>query len=367
MVAQLESGVAPLAWADPGGEGIDEQGLERLYARIEAHIALGWYPGAALAMARRGKLVASRVFGDARLADGERPAVAADDDTLWLLYSQTKPIVSAAVWVLVEQAKLRFHDRIAEYVPEFARHGKEAITLAQVLTHQAGFPAANVEPAAWADHALMREQVCDFTLEWTPGSKVAYHGAAAHWVQATLIEAVTGEDYRGAVRRLVLDPLGIEGIQIGVPDPLHRHLAGAYERAADGSHVPLPERNRPAFWRAGVPGGGGYATVAGMAAFYQALLGLGALNGRRILGPRTVQHVTRNHTGERIDERFGMPMHRGLGVHVRGTTPTVRRRSGRLIVTGAKLRMPSMPAATSRSATSCAADAGTATIARRMS
>jgi CubicO group peptidase (beta-lactamase class C family) len=54
------------------------------------------------------------------------------------------------------------------------------------------------------------------------------------------------------------------------------------------------------------------------------LLHLGTLNGTRILAPRTVQYVTRNHTGERPDERFGMPMHRGLGVHVRGTTPTIR-------------------------------------------
>jgi CubicO group peptidase (beta-lactamase class C family) len=59
-------------------------------------------------------------------------------------------------------------------------------------------------------------------------------------------------------------------------------------------------------------------------AFYQMLLQLGRLNGTRILGPRTVQYVTRNHTGDRLDERFGMPMHRGLGVHVRGSTSTIR-------------------------------------------
>ena len=54
------------------------------------------------------------------------------------------------------------------------------------------------------------------------------------------------------------------------------------------------------------------------------LLNLGALNGVRLLGPRTVQHATRNHTAERVDEAMGMPMHRGLGVHVRGATPSIR-------------------------------------------
>ena len=58
--------------------------------------------------------------------------------------------------------------------------------------------------------------------------------------------------------------------------------------------------------------------------FYQMLLRLGALYGVRILGPRSVQYVIRNHTAERIDEHFGMPIHRGLGVHCRGVTPFIR-------------------------------------------
>ena len=313
-----------LDWADPASQGIDPTGLERLYARIEAHIAAGWYPGAAIAMARRGTLVAARSFGLARLATADAAAVPADDQTLWLLYSQTKPVTSCAVWCLVERGLLRFHDAIADYVPDFARHGKERVTLYQVLSHQGGFPNANVSPQAWVDHALLRHEVCDFALEWEPGSRVSYHSAAAHWVQAVLIEAVSGQDYRHVIRELMLQPLGLQGLRVGVPDELHNRLVGAYQRAESGAHEPLADRNVPAFWRAGVPGGGGYATATDMAAFYQMLLHLGALNGTRILGPRTVQYVTRNHTGERLDERFGMPMHRGLGTHTRGTTPTIR-------------------------------------------
>lgn len=313
-----------LHWADPVSQGIDPTGLERLYARIAAHITAGWYPGAAIAMARRGTLVAARSFGFARLATAEATAVPADDQTLWLLYSQTKPITSCTVWCLVERGLLRFHDAIADYVPDFARHGKERVTLYQILSHQGGFPNANVSPQAWADHARLRAEVCDFALEWEPGSKVSYHGAAAHWVQAMLIEAVTGQDYRQVIRELVLQPLGLQGMWVGVPDELHDRLVGAYQRTESGAHEPLAERNTPAFWRAGVPGGGGYATATDLVTFYQMLLHLGALNGTRILGPRTVQYVTRNHTDERIDERFGMPMHRGLGTHMRGTTPTIR-------------------------------------------
>src|SRR5439155_3307844 len=105
----------------------------------------------------------------------------ATEDTLWLMYSQTKVVTAAAVWLLVERGALSFDDRIADHVPEFAAKSKGDITLFQLLTHQGGFPSANVTPEAWADHEVLRRQVCDFELEWWPGSKVQYHGASAHW------------------------------------------------------------------------------------------------------------------------------------------------------------------------------------------
>ena len=308
----------------PANQGIDEACLERLCERIEAHIAAEWYPGAAIAMARRGMLVMARSFGVARLGTANKPAVAADQESMWLLYSQTKPITSSAIWYLVERGKLRFHDAVADYIPEFSRFGKEKVTLYHLLSHQAGFPNADVPPEAWEDHKLLRECVCNFTLAWEPGARVVYHSAASHWTQAVLVEAVSGEDYRQFIGDHLLQPLGLNSLWIGVPDALHDRLAEAYQRTESGEHELLVDRNTPAFWRAGVPGGGGYGTATDLVAFYQMLLNLGMLNGTRVLGPRTVQYVTRNHTGDRIDERFGMPMHRGLGVHVRGITPTIR-------------------------------------------
>ena len=318
-----------LPTADPASAGLDPERIDRLYRLIEQHIREGRYPGAQVAFARHGKLLASRTFGQARVEPEPRPAT---DDTLWLLYSQTKVVTAAAIWVLIEQGALGFGDRVADHVPEFAQGGKGEITLFQVLTHQAGFPSANVDADAWADHALLRRQVSEFALEWWPGSKVHYHGAAAHWIAAILIEAITGRDYRDFIRREVLDPLGLDDIQVGVPSDLRDRCADMHG-VRDGRLVPLgsdPEAaptervNGDAFRAAGVPGGGGYATAAAMAAFYQMLLGEGVLNGVRLLSPRMVQFVTRNHTADRVDESFGFPMHRGLGPHVRGTTPVIR-------------------------------------------
>ena len=94
--------------------------------------------------------------------------------------------------------------------------------------------------------------------------------------------------------------------------------------ADDGKPQRMSQENDPAWRQAGVPGGGGFATARAMAAFYQMLAGGGRLGATRLFSPRLVQYVTRNFTGDRIDHYMGMPMHRGLGPHSRGTTAAIR-------------------------------------------
>jgi CubicO group peptidase (beta-lactamase class C family) len=253
--------------------------------------------------------------------------VPARDDTLWRLYSNTKVLTAAAVWTLVEEGALTFQDRIADHVPEFARHGKGDITLLQVLTHQGGFPNAPVLPReAWEDHQLMRRLVSDFTLEWTPGSRVHYHGLAAHWVAAMLIETLTKRDFRDVIRERVIEPLGLgDELYVGLPDSAAPRAAEVHEPLADGrGHRRFEEENTQEFRRAGIPGSGGMGTARAMATFYQVLIHSGRLGGARLVSPRMVQYVTRNFTGDRIDLNMGMPMHRGLGPHSRGTTEGIR-------------------------------------------
>ena len=311
----------PLGPADPAALGLDPPALERLTAVVTRHVADGRYPGAQLAVARHGRLALARTIGDARL---EPRPVPATDDTLWLLYSNTKVLTACAVWLLAERGALTFADTVASHVPGFEADGKGDITIIQLLTHQAGFPEADVPPAAWDDHALLRKAVCEFTLAWPPGSRVHYHSRAAHWTAAVLIEAVTGTDYRAFIREQIATPLGLhDELFVGLPDAQHERAADMHE-PADGRTVRRADENNAAFRRAGTPGGGGYATARAMAAFYQMLAQGGTLNGRRLLSPRTIAYVTRNFTGERVDGYMGMPMHRGLGPHTRGTTDTIR-------------------------------------------
>ena len=317
----------PLPQADLDSLGFRKSQIDRLIELIERHIAAGRYPGCQIALARHGKLALFKSFGDAVTEPATRPAA---NDSLWLLYSNTKVVTAVALWVLAERGLFGFSDKIADHVPEFAKHAKGNITVLQTITHQAGFPNAVVGKDAWADHKRLREVVSSFPLEFTPGSKVHYHGLTAHWTLGVLIEAVTGKDFRDVIRETVTEPLGLsKELYVGLPESEFGRAADMHEPKpskkpeADGFQ-PSADANTADWRKAGAPGGAGYGTARAMAALYQMMLNGGELNGMRLLSPRMLQYAIRNHTGDRIDEFMGMPMHRGLGPHLRGTTENVR-------------------------------------------
>ena len=312
----------PLPTTDLASLGIRTGQIDRLRDLIRGHIKDGRYPGCQIALARHGKLGLFESFGNATTAPAPR---AASDDTLWLLYSNTKVVTAVALWALAERGAFSFSDKISDHVPEFRKNSKANITVLQVITHQGGFPNAVVGKDAWADHKRLREVVNDFALEWSPGSKVHYHGLSAHWTLGMLIEAVTGKDFRGVIRELVIEPLGLgRDLYVGLPEAEFARTSDMHQPVEKGGMQPDPDANAKDWRKAGAPGGGGYGTARAMAALYQMMLAGGELAGTRIVSPRLLQYAIRNHTGDRPDEFMGMPMHRGLGPHLRGTTENVR-------------------------------------------
>ncbi len=307
-----------------------EGALQPLYDLIEQHIAKGMYPGAQIAIAHQGRLVLDMSFGQARTGQGggiDAQAQPTRPDTLWLLYSNTKVIIATTLWRLHEQGLLRFTDRVADHLPEFAAHGKQDTTLFQVITHQGGFPNREVPASMWRNHALVRQAVCDFVPEWPAGSKISYHGLSAHWTLAMVIEAATGQDFREVVAAQVLRPLGLQDeIYLGLPEDQLPRMSYLYEPdAAQGGRLVLRPENASREWQeAGVPGGGAYGTARGMVALYQMMLQGGRLGEVQLISPRVLEYALRNYTGDRVDEFMGMPMHRGLGPHLRGHSVGIR-------------------------------------------
>lgn len=313
MVAETER--SPIQPAAPESLGLDLAKLERACEIVSSHIAGDFHPGAQLAVARHGKLALSRAFGRATVD----PSRAVDEQTLFPLFSNTKVITAAAVWTLVEEGRLRFSDRVAEHVPGFEAHGKNGVTVAQLLTHQAGFPTAEVAPECLMDHERLRREVNEFKLEWPPGSRSIYHRTAAHWVVGVLIEAITGGDYRDEIRKRVIEPLALtREMFLGLPETEDHRSAAMYAPKQEQTWPLDPMVSAPMFRRAGIPGGGGYATARAMAVFYQMMAQCGIWNGVRIVSPRMIEFVTRDFTGDLVDDYTGYPMHRGLGPFSRG-------------------------------------------------
>jgi CubicO group peptidase (beta-lactamase class C family) len=178
---------------------------------------------------------------------------------------------------------------------------------------------------------------------------VFYHGLSAHWVLALVIEKITGVDFRQAVQEMVLKPLGLEeDLFMGLPaqnPSVSQKVAYLYEpqttqfkplamdaakdRASTCAHLAqsmkLREESHDTVWQeAGVPGGGAYGTAKGMALLYQMMVQGGVYRGVRFLSEKTLAYAIQNYTGERVDEMMGLPMHRGLGPHLRGQSVHVR-------------------------------------------
>ena len=309
----------------PESVGVDSERLEALFTRVEKEVREGLLPSAQVAVARNGRIAGMRTFG------------AADDETLYVVFSATKAITSAAAWLLIQEGKLDPNEHVAAIVPEFGANGKESVTVEQLFTHTAGFPHAPFRPDEFLDRGRRLARFASWRLRWEPGSRFEYHPSSSMYVLAEIIERRSGASYGDFVRRRIAEPLGLRDLWTGLPDALHGRLAdcvavGEALTDEDFRRLGFPPPpvtevteeailsfNRPEVRRAGIPGGGGTMTAADLALFYQALLDGGrALAGVELWSPTTLALARRVRTGELVDPVFGKRVHRGLGIVIAG-------------------------------------------------
>ncbi len=312
--------------AKPEDVGIDSERLEAVFARAKRDVDEGVLPSAQVAVARRGKVAGVRTFGSAVQGGAERPAT---DETLYCIFSCTKAVVAAAVWLLFEEGLLRLEERVAEIIPEFATNGKDIITVEQVLLHIAGFPLAPYNPEGWTDRSKRLEAFARWRLNWEPGSRFEYHATSAHWVLVEIIERRTCIDYRTFIRERVCDPMGLDELFVGMPEEYDGRVAkvGYVSEPVEppggwGEVTPdaILRLSSPEAWRIGLPGGGGIASAAELALFYQPLVNGGeTADGTRILKAETIEFATKVRTKDHHrDPLLDIPVNRGLSVIVAG-------------------------------------------------
>jgi CubicO group peptidase (beta-lactamase class C family) len=318
----------------PQSVGIDPDKLDALFARAEKEVRDGLLPSVQVAVARNGKIAAMRSFGRVTYQGREASAT---NDTLYVVFSATKAITSAAAWLLIQEGKLRLDERVAEVIPEFGTHGKDVITVEQLFTHTAGFPYAPFVPTEWPDRSKRLDRFRRWRLNWEPGSRFEYHPTSSMWVIAEIIERRSGMEYREFVRTRVAGPLGLTDLHVGLPAALHGRLADIVhagtkptpeELQALGFPV-IPEGevtedalqafNQAPVREVGVPGGGGVMTAGDLALFYQALLADGrAHDGTQVWKPETIRMAREIRSGDFTDPWFRKRANRALGLIISG-------------------------------------------------
>jgi CubicO group peptidase (beta-lactamase class C family) len=306
--------------ADPSELGIDPAALDALLERVQVEVDSKRMPSCQIALARDGKVAVRRTIGDAA------------PESRYVMFSATKAVVAGAVWILMGEGELDVSRRVAEFIPEFATNGKDVITVEQVLLHTSGFPFAPFKPREWDDRDKRLARFAQWRCTWEPGSRFEYHPTSAHWVLAELIERCAGRDFRIFIREQILEPLGLRGLQIGVPPEEQgdinalvltgeRPTAEELQKALGVSSLPVTEVtpeflmtfNRPEIRAVGVPGGGGVSTAADLALYYQALLH----DPLGIWKPEVLTDVT-SHVRNTFPDYIGTPANRTRGLVVAG-------------------------------------------------
>jgi CubicO group peptidase (beta-lactamase class C family) len=322
--------------ASPESLGLDPGKLARLFERAEREITEGRLPSCQLAVARHGKLAAVRTFG------------AADDESMYVIFSCSKAITSAAAWQVIEAGKLGVDERVADILPEFAQNGKDAVRVEQLFTHTSGFPHAPSGIRDWTPRSALRERFAKWRLNWEAGTRFEYHPSSSMWVIAVLCEERTGIPFNELVRTRIAEPLGLPDLRMGTPAEHHRRVADIVHSGTEltpedykarGWPVPavtevteeaVARFNSAPFREVGVPGGGAITGAADLALFYQALVGGGTgPDGRQVWKPETIAWAREIRTGDLRDPLFKKRAWRGLGLTIAGDEDRVFRGYGR--------------------------------------
>ena len=287
-------------WTAPGFEGA-RQAFEANFHREGDYRELG----AALAAFHRGRLVADLWGGWADRAK-TRPWTR---DTLINVWSATKGAVAVAVARLVDQGLLSYETPVVDVWPAFGQAGKGAITVAQVMSHQAGLPGF-AEPTTLDDQ--LDWDGCVAKLErqaplWPPGTASSYHAITYGWLAGEIVRRVTGRGIGRYLAEEIAAPLEAD-IHIGLPASFESRVAEivgpavAPDPAALAALPPSalmalanpgqdPESpNHPAWRAAEIPAANGHASAMGLARLYGALVS-GELQGRQILSRQAIARM----------------------------------------------------------------------------
>lgn len=323
-----------LPTAAPSELGLCPERTQRVMDVLQREVDRGYIPGAVVLLARHGRVALHQAVGQLDPAKG----VAMGTDAVFRIYSMTKPVVSVAAMMLVEQGRLLLSDPVAKHLPEFA-HQEVAVetpdgvqtepvaqpaTVQDLLRHTAGLTYeflgnARVQRlyaqaqigSRHRSNAEFSQTLAAMPLFLQPGTQWAYSRATD--VLGRLVEVVSGQTLGQHLQTAIFAPLGMADTAFVVPETDHARIAEPFAHDPDGG-IPmrvLDPRQTPAL-EAG--GGGLMSTSTDYARFLQFMLNRGQLDGVRLLGSATVDHMTADHLGAIPSQDSLLPPGHGFGL-----------------------------------------------------
>jgi len=339
---------ATTATSRPEDVGLSLERLQRIGQMIDRRIAGHEIAGAVTIVARKGKVVYHSAQGVMDL-DSKQPMTTS---AMFRIASMTKPVVGVAIMMLIEEGKLHLSDPVSRYIPEF-RNMKVAvaqpapagaappavetlprfytvpaqreITLKDLLTHVSGLGSgpmstSDIEKVARKDGetlAVYIPRLGGTALEFQPGSRWAYSPGAGFETLGRVIEIAAGMPLDRYVRTRIFDPLGMKDITFWPTDAQRPRVATVYGRGPNGltkTAMPNDTMSRNVYFRGS---GGLYSTAEDYIPLGMMLANGGELNGKRLLGRKTVEMMRAAHVPDTLQ---GRPAGEGYGLSVRVVT-----------------------------------------------
>lgn len=232
-----------------------------------------------------------------------------DEDSLTPIHSTTKAVVALMIARLVGQGRLAYGQQVAEVWPAFGAAGKEALTVEQVLSHQAGLVGLRAPLAAsdWFDGDAICARLAAMAPLWTPGTASGYHPVTFGNIAGEIFRLIDGRTIGVALREDVCAPLGLD-LWIGLPDSEHHRCCSMRRPTAMPALGPIDDIKRLAFlekgaspgglgeaaWRrAEFPAANGHATAPALARMMAAIANDGDIDGVRVLAPGVAAEASR--------------------------------------------------------------------------
>ena len=316
--------------------GLDDRDVARIWSAAKKLFRSGVHPAVSLCVRREGEVVLDRSIGWARgvgpdAPDDAEPALNTPD-TPHVIFSASKALTASLAHLLDQQGKIHIDDRVAEYIPEYARHGKEGVTIAHVLSHRGGVP--NLPGEAFKlenidDREAIVEMLVDAKPQSRPGTALAYHAISGGYIIGEIVHRVTGKSIREVLAEEILDPLGFRWTNYGVEAtdveavatshytgaPVLPPLSNLLKRAL-GVSVGDAARlaNEPEFLTGIIPSGNAVTTATELSRFFELLRRGGELDGVRIFEPRTLRRMLTEQSYMEIDFTLGFPTRFSLGM-----------------------------------------------------